>query len=264
MTGFIGLMSDHTVQNGSVVTERHTSTVLQAFRILALFDSAHIELSLKELAHGIGKPKSTAHRLASDLVKAKVLERTNVGYQLGMRLFEFGSLVPNQRRIRDASMPFLQDLRQLTHLPANLATRDGAEIVYIEKLVSRTTLVPHTRSGGRLPVHCTALGKALLAFAPPNEIEEFLKSSLLPSTPKTIADSEVLRRELAEIRRTRVAFDNEESELGLFCVAAPIFVRNLVVAAISVTGATEQEQTRTVAPTVIAVARALSRSLGGA
>jgi IclR family acetate operon transcriptional repressor len=240
-----------------------TSTVLQAFRLLDLFDGKHGELSLNELACGLAKPKSTTHRLATDLVSAKALERTDHGYQLGMKLFEYGTLVPNQRRIRDASMPFLQDLRELTNLTANLATRDGSEIVYIEKLVSRTTVVPHTRSGGRLPVHCTALGKALLAFAPSDEIGAFLKLTLTRVTSHTIVESQLLRRELAEIRRSRLAFDNEESEIGLFCVAAPIVVRDKIVASISVTGATAQEQTRTIAPTVAAVARALTRSLGG-
>jgi IclR family acetate operon transcriptional repressor len=250
-------------KNQTLTSPTPTSTVLQAFRLLDLFDGKHGELSLIELAHGLAKPKSTTHRLAADLVRAKALERTTRGYQLGMKLFEYGTQVPNQRRIREASMPFLQDLRELTNLTANLATRDGSEIVYIEKLVSRTTVVPHTRSGGRLPVHCTALGKALLAFAPSDEISAFLELPLARVTSHTIVESRLLRRELAEIRRSRLAFDNEESEMGLFCVAAPIVVRDKVVASISVTGATAQEHTRTVAPTVAAVARALTRSLGG-
>jgi IclR family acetate operon transcriptional repressor len=245
----------------AIRNDQSKSTVLRSFNLLGMFTPRDLELTLSQLAARSGNPKTSTHRLVNDLVQCGALERTEQGYRLGVRLFELGHLVPIQRRIRDAALPFLQDLREISHLTTNLAVRDGMEVVYVEKLVSRETVVPHSRTGGRLPVHATALGKAMLAFESPEFIDDVL-AHLRPLTSKTIVDPEQFRREIADIRNSRIAYDNEESQIGLFCVAAPILVGSSVAGAISVTGATQREQAHRFGPAVTAVTRALARALG--
>lgn len=255
----------HTVQamGGPAIRNDNTrSTVLRAVRVLEVFDARDTELSLIHLTQRSGYPKSTTYRLVSDLVEAGLLERGKYGYRLGQKLFEMGHLVPLNRQFRDAALPFVQDLHDATGMTVNLAVLDGSEIVYVEKLVQRSTSVPHTRAGGRLPAHCTGLGKAIMAFSEPAIVDSLLDGPLVALTPKSLVRPDELRRELAEIRCRHVAFDNEESQPGLFCVASPALGPRGVVGAISVTGATRAEQTRQVAPAVITTTRALSRALG--
>ena len=242
--------------------DKSRSTVLRAVALLESFTFEDVELSLDELARRSGFPRSSTYRIASDLVMTGLLERVNDGYQLGQKLFELGHMVPRHRYLRDVALPYLQDLHEATSMTVNLEMRDGSEIVYVEKLIQRSTTVPHTRSGGRLPAHCTALGKAILAFSPREMIENFLAPDLVALTRHSLTSTEALRRELAEVRTRRIAFDNEESSLGLFCVAAPILgSHGAAVGALSVTGAREAEQARNLAPAVATSARAVSRML---
>jgi IclR family acetate operon transcriptional repressor len=241
------------------------SSLTRGLSLLDLFSVTDSELSVSEMARRSGIPKSTTHRLVGDLVDWGVLERGRHGIRLGVRLFELGSLVPAQRRLRELAVPYAHNLNEVTHLTSNLAVRDGQEIVYIEKISSRSLSVPHSRAGGRLPLHCTALGKAILAYSDPEFVESVLGSELKARSAKTITDPAVLRRELAQVHETKVAYDVEESQLGLFCVAAPVFARrNVLVGAISVTGATALTQAQRFAPAVRTTAMALSNALESA
>jgi DNA-binding IclR family transcriptional regulator len=236
------------------------SSLARGLRLLDIFSVTNTELSISELARRSGIPKSTAHRLVSDLVGWGALERGPNGVRLGVHLLELGYLVPVQR-LREMAIPFAHNLNEVTHLTANLAIRDGRDILYVEKISSRSVRVPHTRPGGRLPVHCTALGKAILAYSDRDFVESVLGGTLRPLSPKTIIDPGELRRELAAIRETKVAYDVEESRTGLFCVAAPVLAHRRVVGAISVTGATALEHAQHFAPVVRTTAMALSRML---
>ena len=112
-------------------------------------------------------------------------------------------------------------------------------------------------------MHCTGLGKAILAYSSGAFVDAVLDGELTKLTPKTLTDPKALRREIASVRQSRVAYDFEESRLGLFCVAAPIFARTgRVVGAISVTGATSRSQARSFSGVVLASAQALSHALG--
>jgi DNA-binding IclR family transcriptional regulator len=111
-------------------------------------------------------------------------------------------------------------------------------------------------------MHCTGLGKAILAFSNKDDVEQILADPLVARTPYTITNAVDLRGELAAIRQTHVAFDDQESQVGLFCVASPVLGRHGLIGAISVTGAQAAEHTQRLAPVVMTVARALSRYLG--
>jgi IclR family acetate operon transcriptional repressor len=240
-----------------------TSSLIKGLTLLNLFSVVDYELSISEMARLSGIPKSTTHRLVTDLVTWGALERGQQGFRLGVRLFELGHLVPAQRTLREVAVPYAHNLNEVTGLTSNLAVRDHDEVMYIEKVARRDLLVPHSRAGGRLPLHCTALGKAMLAFSEKEFVDSILSQRLRRLSPKTIVDAEVLRRELATVRKTKVAYDVEESQPGLFCVAAPIFgVTGKVAGAISVTGATALSQARRYDSAVRTTAMAISRVLG--
>ncbi|WP_395640631.1 IclR family transcriptional regulator [Pseudolysinimonas sp.] len=238
------------------------SAVRKALGMLDAFDAETPELSIRELARRSGVARSTAHRLVGELLEWGALERTTAGVRLGMKLFELGSLAPTPVTLRDAALPFAHHLHEVTQLTVNVAVRSGGEIVYLEKITSRSLRVPHSRQGGRGALHATGLGKAILAFGGDAEIDEVLAGPLAAITPKTITDPETLRRELARVRERRVAYDVEESRLELFCVAAPILdARGRALGAISVTGATALDQAERFAPAVATTALAVAGAL---
>lgn len=239
------------------------SSLARGLSLLELFSPDERELTVNEMARRSGIPKSTTHRLVGDLLAWGALERGQRGVRLGVRMFELGNLVPDHARLRELAIPFAHALAELTRLTVNLAVRDGEEIIYLEKINSFDLKVPHSRIGGRLPMHCTALGKAILAFSTPQFADDILQAPLVARTPKTITSASVLRHELAEVRRSCVAYDLEESQLGLFCVAAPIFTRHhRVLGGISVTDAVSRSQARGFGDLVRSSAQSLSRALG--
>lgn len=238
------------------------SAVLKALGMLDAFSPQSPELSIRELARRSGVARSTAHRLVGDLLDWGALERTTGGVRLGMKLFELGSLAPTPVTLRDAALPFAHHLHEVTQLTVNVAIRDGGDIVYLEKITSRALRVPHSRQGGRQALHATGLGKAILAFDDDAVVDDLLAGPLASLTPKTIVDPAALRRELAQVRERRVAYDVEESRLGLFCVAAPILDgRGRALGAISVTGATALDQAERFAPAVATTALAVAGTL---
>jgi DNA-binding IclR family transcriptional regulator len=241
---------------------RNDSSLLRGLSLLDTFRSEDTALSLTQIAQRSGLPKSTAHRLIGDLVSWGGLERTESGLQLGMRLFELGRSVPVQRELADVARPFLDDLFNITRKTVNLAVLDKTEIVYIEKLEAPDTPTV-SRTGGRFPLHCTALGKAMLAFSPPALSDRIIQSGLTPVTKRSITSVAVFRRELAAVRSTLLAFDREELAIGLFCIGTPIFdSRGALAGAISVSSLESISGAEKLGPALLTISRALSRGLG--
>jgi DNA-binding IclR family transcriptional regulator len=179
-----------------------------------------------------------------------------------MRLFELGSQVPRQRGLREAAAPFLADLFEATHETVHLAILDGVEVVYVQKLDSRGGPRVPSRVGGRLPAHCTGVGKAMLAFAPPARLDEVLAAGLRRRAPRTVVAPGLLRQELAEIRERGVAVEHEESSVGIACVAAPVLdADRIAVAAVSITGWANRLDPARFAPAVRTAALGVSRVL---
>ena len=239
--------------NASADRDADLATALgRAFRLLTAFGPADTELSLAELCRRTGIPKSTAHRQLKELEGWDVVERTPDGFRLGMRLFELGQLAPRQRGLREAAMPFLADLLEATHETVHLAVPDGTDMVYVDKIDTRRAPALPSRVGGRMPSHCTAVGKAVL------------RTGLARRTPRTVVAPGILLRQLAEVRRTGIAAEHEESEVGLSCVAAPVFdARSRPVAAISLSGRSSRFETARLGPAVRTAALGLSRALVG-
>lgn len=221
--------------------ERNGYTVLhRAFSILAAFQADGQDLTLAELARRTGLPKASVHRLAGQLVDVGALERRVRGtYGLGLRLFELGSVVLRQRRLRETALPLMEDLYEATHETIHLGVRDGHQVLYIEKIPGRHDSSAKTSVGTRKPLHCTALGKAILAYSGPQLLDDVARDGLYQYTSYTITTVGRLQRELDQVGRTGVAFDREEYSLGVSCVASAVRdCDNSALAALSITGPT--------------------------
>jgi IclR family transcriptional regulator, acetate operon repressor len=220
---------------------------------------------ISELARRSGLAKTTVFRLVRELAACGLVEITPAGVRLGMRLFELGNSVPRQRSLKEAALPFMRDLHEATRETVHLAVLDGAEVVYIE--ITHGAHAPRlpSRVGGRMPAHATGVGKAILAFSPPEVAAALIDAGLERRTARTIVAPGALRRELARIRESGVSFDREESGPGIVCAASPVFgAGGMAVAALSLTGWSSRLDLARVAPAVRTAALALSRQLGSA
>lgn len=181
--------------------------------------------SLKWLAQTTDLHPSTAHRILGAMTSARFVERQEVGtYRLGIRLLELGNLVKSRINLREVALPFMLRLHETIGEAINLGIRHEDEIIYIERTSSGRSLVRVVYLvGGRAPLHLTSVGKLFLAADGQQKVREYAKRSGLPGkTPHSLCTLANLERELDKIRRHDIAYDNEEAELGLKCVAAPI------------------------------------------
>lgn len=241
------------------------SVLARASTVLRSFTDDATVLSLAEISRRTGIPKSSLHRLLGQLIDCGMLERgPNGTYHLGLSLFELARLVPVQLRLREVALPFMGDLYEATHETIHLGVLAGLDVLYIDRIAGHHQADVPTRVGGRMPIHCTGLGKAMLAHAAPDLVRAVLDRGLPALTPRTIRHPAVLEQVCAEIRRDGVAYDREESTLGVVCVAAPILHRGRAVAALSITGPRSRFDPSRVAGAVsvasLGVARALERS----
>ena len=215
------------------------SSVANSLRLLKVFTDDDYEIGISALAQRLGLAKSTVHRLASTLIEAGMLEQNpdSGKYRLGLALLELGLLVRRKMDVTNEARPFLRMLRETTGETVHLAILDHTSVLYVTKLESKQAIRMSSEVGSRAPVHCTADGKALLAFQGDEMIDEFIGHGLAPRTPNTIATAAALRRDLASVRARGYAVDDEESEPGLRSVAAPIRKHSgEVVASLSIAG----------------------------
>ena len=232
-------------------------TVLTAFR------GEENAVSTAELARRVGLPKSTVHRIVTSLVEEGLLERQAGKVRLGVRLFEIGQRVPRQRVLRDAARPYMHDLREATRQTVHLTILEGTQVVYVDILTSPGAPPLPSRVGGRLPAHVTGVGKAMLAYSPPETVRAVLDGDLPRVSPRSTVAPGLLARELAGIRETGVAYDHEESGPGIVCAASPVIgADGEVLGALSVSGWSTSVRLDHVAPAVRTAALALSRTLG--
>ncbi|WP_033288650.1 IclR family transcriptional regulator [Amycolatopsis jejuensis] len=191
--------------------------------VLDCFDVAHPALSLTDVATRSGLPISTARRLIGELRAWGGLERLEDGrYRIGMRLWTIGTLAPQQRGLREAALPYMHDLFQATQENIQLTVLEGTEALCVEKISSDRAVPTQTHIGGRLPLHATGVGKAILAFSGKGLLTTVAAGGLSRMTPHTITQPGRLASALAEVRRSGVAYSYEEMTLGAVSVAAPI------------------------------------------
>lgn len=204
-------------------TVRGQTVISKAIMILEAFAGDRTELSLSDLCRSTGLPSSTLHRLAQELVSWGGLERTPQGrYVVGIRLWEIATRSGRSYGLREAAMPFLQSLFDVTREHVQLAVLDGHDALLVEKISGARAILTVAKVGGRLPLHATAVGKVLLAWAPRETQLTVLRSTLPRYTPQTITTEFDLRRELAAVRRQGFAMAREEMSVETVSCAAPI------------------------------------------
>jgi DNA-binding IclR family transcriptional regulator len=203
--------------------------------VLDTFDGPG-RLSLAQVVRRTGLPRSSAHRMLERLVQLRWLRRHGRYYELGMRLVELGSLAVHQDRLHSAATPFLHELHRATGLVVHLAVLDGNDVVYLEKIAGALGAAVPSRVGGRQPAHCTAVGKALLAFSNPATLEGSEVELLARKTRYSICTRRQLADQLAAVRAHGFASEREESTDGFGCIAAPIGDVDAPIAAVSVCG----------------------------
>lgn len=209
-------MAGNTSTPGAKVSER-------LLTVLECFDVTTPQLTLTEIAEKTGLPLSTARRLVVVLTQWGGLERiVDNKYRVGMRLWQIGSLAPQQRDLRALALPLMHDLYEATHENVQLTVVDGHDALCIEKISAKTAVPSLTEVGGRLPLYATAVGKCLLAYSPRQLLIEVVDTGMRPHTMHTIMAPGQLASVVREVRRTGVAFSREEMTLGAVSVAAPI------------------------------------------
>ena len=218
----------------------------KALAIMETFlDCPDEEIGITELVERVGLNISTVHHIASVLVKEGYLSQAQprAKYGLGAKFLQFGHLATSRMKIGNMALPFLTSLSQAVNQSVNLAVLDSAEAVYVQCISSidpSHQLRTFTQSGARVPLYCTGVGKVLLAYMPETELRKyFQKCDFYRRTENTITDPVKLEDDLSVVKRRGYAVDNEEMELGVRCIAAP--VRDFgggVIAAVSISGPT--------------------------
>ncbi|RSN61817.1 MULTISPECIES: IclR family transcriptional regulator [Actinomadura] len=241
--------------------ETPPSMVERMTLILDAFNGPSARLTLEDVARRTRLPRSTAHRILDQLVRQRWLSHHSYGYGLGQRALGLGGRDGGHGKIREAAAPLLHELQVTTGLVAHLAVLDGAEVFYLDKLGGRLATSVPSRVGGRAPAHSTALGKAMLAWLEPEQVDALLGPEIARMTSRTIGELGTLHQELHRIRQRRgLAFERGESFPGIACVAAAIRGAEGPVAGISLVGDV-RAPLENVAPLVVTAAREASQVL---
>ncbi|WP_213575839.1 IclR family transcriptional regulator [Rhodococcus sp. USK13] len=239
----------------------------KAISVLACFgDDALSGVGVSELARRAALSKSTTHRVLAMLERNGVVERTGTDYRLGDRLQKLGRTVysPGQEELRDLLIPFLTDLYVATQETVHLACLSGTDVMYLAKLYGHRRTASPSRIGQRIPAHCTAVGKALLAYEP-DGAQLTMLGALRRFTDRTIVDPAALTCELNAIRSRGIAVENGEVQNGLSCVAVPVMGPNgRPVAALSVSAPTGRLDVQRQSITLRRVASAAAKVLPSA
>lgn len=218
-------------------------SIERALRILEEFTAKEKELGVTDLAKRVGLNKSTCFGILQTLQSKGYLEQNedNGKYCLGLKLFELGQTYEAGLELREISKPFLQLLVEKTRETVHLVVKNQMDAVYIEKVEGPSAINIISQVGRRVNLHCTGVGKCLLAYFPPEYFDTVMQRNLIKFTPHTITDKLRLIQELKHIRERGFSIDDEEIELGLRCVAAPIFNhKGETIGAISISGPTNR------------------------
>lgn len=215
-------------------------SVDRALDILESFDFSEEELGVTELAHKLNLHKNNVFRLLATLEVRGYIEqdRKSGNYRLGIKTFEIANVFLHHLGLRRQARPILEELVSRCDETANLAVLDGSDVIHVLMHETSQTVRIVLRLGQRLPAHCTAGGKAQLAFESADRLQFLFRDKPLRKlTDNTIASSEALREHLREVAKVGFALDNEEFELGVRCIAAPVKdYSHKVVASVGLSG----------------------------
>lgn len=213
-------------------------SVERALKILDLFDEFEPELKITEISDKMELNKSTVHSLLKTLEKHKYIDQNpeNGKYKLGLKLIERGNCVVSTIDIRQVARTYLLDLAKRTGQTVHLGILNGKEGVYIDKIEGESAIIRFSKIGKGFPLHATAIGKVLLAFQEPKETNLLLSNyNFTEQTEYSITNQGEFLAQIEKVHQQGYAIDNQENELGVRCIAAPLLnFENKVLAGISI------------------------------
>lgn len=258
----VPIVPRHEESAGTADAASMNSVLGKARLILEAFTAEDDSLSLTTLVRRTGVAKASVYRLAQELLHWGVLERAGSDYRLGLRLFEMGQRVPRQRILREAALPFMEDLLLATQETIHFAIHDGLDVMYIEKIIMHRGLSQQSRVAGRLPLYCTATGKVILAFSAKHLVDEVVRAGMTPLTRHTLTAPGVLIGQLEKVRETGQATETEETRLGYASLAVPVFgTDRTLVGALSITAPTNRMNVNRLSGSLRTAALGIGRKL---
>lgn len=238
---------------------KDVSAVRKALLVLEAFDGPRKTMGVTELSKQLSMPKPTIHRLLTDLVDAGFVDKLPWGrYQVGMRLFELGTLARGAATLRSLALPHLHELYRYTGYTVYLTVADQGHAVQIERLPAPNRPQVQARWGARWSLHCSSGGKVLLAFGAA-DVEGYV-GDIIPLTKYSIRDEARLRAELDMVRSQGYALSQQESLLGVYGVAVPVYdSKKRVAAAVGIAG--HEHSVTGLRPAVLKAGEAVSAEL---
>lgn len=243
------------------------STIRKAVELLELLAESPRPLGVSELARQLGWPKSNVYRVLDSYAQLGYVQRVGdpPRYEPTLRMWEFGTLVHSRLSPISVAQPILRELASRTGETSHLSIFQDDHVVYVDQVESPHPVRAYSRIGGIGPAYCTATGKAMLAHLPDTVVQRVM-ASIKPQTRNTIVDKALFLDELATVRRNGFALANEEWQLGVSGIAAPVFdSTGNIAAALGVSGPADRLTTkwcREAARSVVAMAQSASGQLG--
>jgi DNA-binding IclR family transcriptional regulator len=243
-------------------------SVRKALDILEIFSFTEPRLTLAQISQRLKIPKSTAHNLLRTLAARGYVERPDRDhYALGTAIYPLTQAVRVNVEVRDRAAPLLRQLADSCRASSFLVVPDNGRALYVYAVESPQRLRARTLVGERFFLHCTGVGKAILAFLPSEECRRIVATEGLPAfSPTTITSSQALARELAEVRSKGYAIDRSEHEPSTYCIAAPILDDGgRVIGSCSISGSDPEIvgiRLQELAPRVTGTAEEISRRMG--
>ncbi|MBU0725805.1 MAG: helix-turn-helix domain-containing protein [Alphaproteobacteria bacterium] len=252
----------------------HVQSLTRALSLLVEIADSDGGASLSELAHRVGLPPSTAHRLLKSLEQQGFVQHDlqRALWHVGVQAFTVGNGFLRNRDVVEIARPHMRRLMEESGESVNLGILEAAELVYLAQVECREVMRVLARPGGRAPLHCSGMGKALLAALPDDQASRMLtgtasRKGLARFTDKTISTTEAMQRELAAIRQRGYSIDDEEYAAGLRCVAATVHDEHgEPMAAISLSGPSARmtdPRLRQLGDMVARAAQTITRAVGG-
>jgi len=241
----------------------------RALQVFELFSLEKPEWGVTEISKALNIYKSNVHNVLTTLAeKGFVIKDSKTDkYKLGIKFFELGSIVIKNMDLRKIAHPYIEELFKEFNETVHLGILDKGRVVSIEREESNKGLCSHIEIGKRAPLHCTAVGKAIMAYLHEEEINFIIKEKGLEKhTQSTITEKEVLIQDLEKIRVKGYAIDNMEHEVGIRCIAAPIYdYAGKVIASMSISGPSVRitvDKEEGYAKILVETCRVISKELG--
>lgn len=243
------------------------ASLAKGLRVLELL-AVNGDMSVSRMAACLDTSRAASHRFLTTLRDLGYVEKTEAGrFRLSFKVVELGMRKLDGFEIRHTAHPYMQEIAIAFGETVNLGHWDGRAVVHLDKINSRDVLRLDVGMGAVAPAYCTGLGKAILAFLPDDELDDYLAATPLAAvSPKTITDPAKLRNDINRIRRRGYAVDNEELSLGLRCVAAPVFDHTgRPTYAVSVSGPAQRmkkDRIDAIQARLVPLCRRISRQIG--